>query len=100
MMSAVVCDKYGPPEVLRATRVPIPSPKSDEVRVRIRASAVTASDIFIRSAKVGLALQLPFRLMMGLTKPRHPIVGFVFSGVIDEVGEDSGGSSPAIRSTV
>ncbi len=88
MMSAVVCDRYGPPEVLRVTMVPIPAPKPDEVRVRIHASAVTASDIFIRSAKVGLALQIPFRLMMGLTKPRHPIVGFVFSGVIDEVGEE------------
>lgn len=44
------------------------------------------SDVFIRSARVGPLLQIPFRLMMGITKPRAPIVGFVFSGVIDQIG--------------
>jgi NADPH:quinone reductase-like Zn-dependent oxidoreductase len=86
-MNAVVCDRYGSPEVLRVTQVPTPSPRSDEVRVQIAASAVTASDIFIRSGSVPLMLQVPFRLMMGITKPRHAVEGFVFSGVIDEVGQ-------------
>ena len=85
-MTAVVCEKYGPPEVLRITKVARPYPKIDEVCVRICASAVTASDIFIRSARVTPALQIPFRLMMGITKPRHSVVGFVFSGIITEVG--------------
>jgi NADPH:quinone reductase-like Zn-dependent oxidoreductase len=57
------------------------------VRIRIVASAVTASDIYIRSANLPARVQVPFRLMMGLTKPRRPILGFVFSGVIDEVGQ-------------
>ncbi|HEY3437366.1 MAG TPA: hypothetical protein VGK35_06735, partial [Actinotalea sp.] len=52
MMTAAVCDRYGPPEVLRISQVPTPSPRPDEVRIRIHASAVTASDIFIRSAHV------------------------------------------------
>jgi NADPH:quinone reductase-like Zn-dependent oxidoreductase len=85
-MKAVVSDRYGPPEVLRVVDVPRPSPKPGEVRIRIVASAVTASDIFIRSAHVTPMLQVPFRLMIGVTKPRHPILGFVFSGVVDEVG--------------
>jgi len=85
-MKAAVCDRYGPPEVLRVCEVRRPSPRPDEVRIRILASAVTASDIFIRSARVTARLQIPFRLMMGLTRPRHPILGFVFSGVIDETG--------------
>jgi NADPH:quinone reductase-like Zn-dependent oxidoreductase len=85
-MKAAVCDRYGPPEVLRVCEVPRPSPRPDEVRIRILASAVTASDIFIRSARVTARLQIPFRLMMGLTRPRHPILGFVFSGIIDETG--------------
>ena len=85
-MKAAVCARYGPPENLRVCVVPRPSPEPDEVRVRIRASAVTASDIFIRSARVTARLQVPFRLMMGLLGPRHPIIGFVFSGVVDEVG--------------
>ena len=88
-MKAAVCDRYGPPEVLRVCEVPKPSPRPNEVRIRILASAVTASDIFIRSARVTARLQIPFRLMMGLTRPRHPIVGFVFSGVIDETGVET-----------
>lgn len=86
-MRAVIADRYGPPEVLHPGQVPTPSPEPDELRIRILASAVTASDIFIRSARVTPVLQVPFRLMMGLTRPRHPVPGFVFSGVVDEVGE-------------
>ena len=86
-MDAAVCRKYGPPEVLQITKVARPFPKPDEVCIRIHASAVTASDIFIRSARVTPGLQIPFRLMMGFTKPRHSIVGFVFSGVVDEAGK-------------
>jgi NADPH:quinone reductase-like Zn-dependent oxidoreductase len=85
-MTAVVSDRYGPPEVLRVRQVRTPSPGRDELRIRIIASAVTASDIYIRSANVGARLQVPFRLMMGVTKPRHPILGFIFSGVVDETG--------------
>ena len=85
-MRAVSCPKYGPPEVLRLVDVPVPSPTPDQVRIRIHAAGVTMSDVFIRSARVGPLLQIPFRLMMGITRPRAPIVGFVFSGVVDQVG--------------
>jgi NADPH:quinone reductase-like Zn-dependent oxidoreductase len=85
-MKAVACPKYGPPEVLRLVEVPVPSPTPEQVRIRIHAAGVTMSDIFIRSARVTPLLQIPFRLMMGITKPRAPVVGFVFSGVIDQVG--------------
>jgi NADPH:quinone reductase-like Zn-dependent oxidoreductase len=86
-MKAVACSGYGPPEVLRLTEYPIPTPRPDQVRIRIHAAGVTMSDIFIRSARLPLLTQIPFRLVMGITKPRAPIVGFVFSGVIDQVGE-------------
>jgi NADPH:quinone reductase-like Zn-dependent oxidoreductase len=85
-MKAVACPKYGPPDVLRLVDVPVPSPTPDQVRIRIHAAGVTMSDVFIRSARVRPLLQIPFRLMMGVTRPRAPIVGFVFSGVIDQVG--------------
>jgi NADPH:quinone reductase-like Zn-dependent oxidoreductase len=88
-MKAVACPKYGPPEVLRLVDVPVPSAAPDQVRIRIHAAGVTMSDIFIRSAHVGPLLQVPFRLMMGITKPRAPIVGFVFSGVIDQAGTET-----------
>lgn len=89
-MTAAVADRYGPPEVLTLRTVPAPSARWDEVRVRVAASAVTASDIFIRSAQVSPRLQVPFRLMMGVTRPRNPILGFVFSGVVDQVGPGTG----------
>ena len=93
-MTAVGSDRYGPPEVLRARRVQTPSPRPDEVRIRIVASAVTASDIYIRSANLPARVQVPFRVMMGVTKPRRPILGFVFSGVIDEVGPKTSRFNP------
>ena len=88
-MRAVVAERYGPPEVMRLTEKARPTAGPKEVRVRVLASAVTQSDIFIRSARVNPLLQIPFRLMIGLTKPRNPILGFVFSGVIDSVGSEA-----------
>ena len=93
-MRAVHADRYGPPEVLHIDQLPVPEPKPNEIRVRILASAVTASDIFIRSAQVTPRLQIPFRLMMGITKPRQPILGFVFSGIVDATGADTSRFSP------
>ncbi len=85
-MKAVTCPKYGPAEVLRIIEASVPSPEPDQVRVRIHAAGVTMSDVFIRSARLNLLLQIPFRLMIGIRGPRVPIVGFAFSGVIDQVG--------------
>lgn len=85
-MRTVYAAHYGPPEVLQFRQRLIPEPGPSQVRVRILAAGATASDIFIRSGEVGPRLQIPFRLMMGITKPRQPILGFVFSGVVDAVG--------------
>ena len=85
-MKAVICTKYGPPEVLQIKEVEKPFPKDDEVLIRIYASAVTDSDIFIRSSNVPFRVIIPFRLMIGILKPRNEIVGEVFSGVIEQVG--------------
>jgi NADPH:quinone reductase-like Zn-dependent oxidoreductase len=46
-MRAVICTKYGPPEVLPLKDLPKPTPKSTEVCIKIFATAVTASDLFI-----------------------------------------------------
>jgi len=87
-MRAVVCTKYGPPEVLQLKEVEKPSPKRDEVCVKIYASAVTASDIYIRGSQLPLRFWLPMRLILGLTKPRRPILGMVLAGEIESVGKD------------
>jgi NADPH:quinone reductase-like Zn-dependent oxidoreductase len=85
-MKAVVCTKYGPPEVLRIVQYKKPIPRDDEVLINIYATSVTNSDIFIRSSKVSLRLLIPFRMMMGVRKPRREIIGEVLSGVVSEVG--------------
>ena len=86
IMKAIVCEKYGSPEVLHLTHCNKPSPKEDEVLIKIFAASVTNSDIFIRSAKVSLLLMIPFRLKMGLRKPRNPVIGEVFAGIIEYAG--------------
>lgn len=87
-MKAIVCPKYGPPEVLRLEDVPKPVPANDEVRIKVHATAVTASDIFIRGSQVPIQLLIPMRLMIGLTKPRKSIIGLVLAGEVESVGVD------------
>jgi len=87
-MKAIICTKYGPPEVLHLEDVEKPTPKNDEVLIKIHATAVTASDIFIRSSNVPLYVLIPMRLMLGIFKPKMSIIGLVLSGEIESVGKD------------
>jgi NADPH:quinone reductase-like Zn-dependent oxidoreductase len=87
-MKAVVCTKYGLPEVLQLKEVAQPEPTDNEVLIKIYATAVTASDIFIRSCRVAPHLWLPMRLMIGLTRPRNPIIGLVLAGEIESAGKN------------
>jgi NADPH:quinone reductase-like Zn-dependent oxidoreductase len=63
-----------------------PEPKDDEVLIKIFATSVTNSDLFIRGSKIPLRFLIPMRIMMGLFKPRKEIIGEVLSGEIVEVG--------------
>ena len=85
-MKAVVCTKYGPPEVLRIVQYKKPIPKDDEVLINIYATSVTNSDIFIRSSRISLQYLIPMRIMIGIRKPRKEIIGEVFSGIVTEIG--------------
>jgi NADPH:quinone reductase-like Zn-dependent oxidoreductase len=87
-MKAVICEKYGEPEVLKLTEVPKPIPNNNEVCVKIHATAVTNSDIFIRSSKLPFPIIIPFRLMIGITRPRKSIIGLVYSGEIETIGKN------------
>jgi NADPH:quinone reductase-like Zn-dependent oxidoreductase len=85
-MKAAVCTKYGPPDVLKLVERPRPVPRQGEVLIRIRAASVTNSDIFIRSSVVPWTVLVPMRIMMGIRRPRHEILGEVLSGVVEAVG--------------
>ncbi len=87
-MKAIVCTKYGPPEVLQLQEVEKPTPRNNEVCIKIFATAVTSSDCLIRGSKVPLRLWLPMRLVIGFTKPRNPILGMVFAGEVESVGTE------------
>lgn len=86
-MKAIVCTKYGPPDVLQLKEVEQTTPKRHEVRIRIYATAVTLSDCIVRRGKIPIKLWIPFRLAVGLTKPRK-ILGMVLAGEIETVGKD------------
>lgn len=80
-MKAVVCEKYGPPEALAIKDVPKPSPRADEVLIRIRASTVTATDCLIRKGEPAWS-----RVILGLSRPRNPILGIEMAGEVEAVG--------------
>ena len=86
-MKAVICTKYGKPDVLKIKEVAKPTPKENEVCIKIHATAVTASDIFIRSSNLPILYKIPMRLMLGISKPRKSIIGLVFSGEIESIGK-------------
>jgi NADPH:quinone reductase-like Zn-dependent oxidoreductase len=86
-MKAVVCNKYGPPEVLQVIDMPKPDPKVHEVCVKNFATAVTGSDVLIRNAYMPFFMRLMFRLMIGIRRPRKPVLGLVFAGEIESLGK-------------
>ena len=87
-MKAIVCTRYGPPEVLQLQEIPKPIPKDNEVLVRIHATTVQAGDVRARSFTFAPWIWLLVRVMFGLTKPRKTIPGSEFAGVIEAVGKD------------
>ena len=88
-MRAIVWTKYGPPDVLQLKEVEKPTPKENEVLVRVHATTVTAGDCEMRSLKFPLFLSIPMRVYVGLRKPtRITIPGMELAGEIETVGKD------------
>jgi len=88
-LKAVVCTRYGPPEVLQVKELATPVPRKNEVRIRISATAVTSSDCYLRGLRLSPAYRIMARLTIGWNAPRQPVLGLVLSGEIDSLGPDA-----------
>ena len=92
-MKAVICPKYGLPEVLQIRQVERPIPKSNEVLIKIYATTVHIGDTKIRGFKPGMGFFLDLlvkpmmRIIIGFRGPRKKILGMELAGEIEAVGE-------------
>jgi NADPH:quinone reductase-like Zn-dependent oxidoreductase len=77
-MKAIVYTKFGPPNVLHLQEVKKPSPKANEVLIKIYATAVTKEDPDMRASPG----------FNGLLRPRHPILGQELAGEVEAIGKD------------
>jgi NADPH:quinone reductase-like Zn-dependent oxidoreductase len=88
-MRAIVWTAYGPPDVLQIQEVATPTPKEDEVLIRIYATTVTTGDCEQRSLQLPVWQALPMRTYVGLKRPeRIRILGMELAGEIESVGKD------------
>ncbi len=87
-MKAVICTKYGPPEVLKQVRLKKPTPKKNEVLIKIKATSVTMADHRLRSFDIPKGLALPVRLAVGWNKPKYAVLGMEMSGIIEAIGSN------------
>ena len=90
-MKAIVCTKYGPPEVLQLAEVPKPMPKDNEILIKNHATTVILGDCELRGFNFpafGFGFRLLVRLGFGIRGPRKRILGQQLAGVVEEVGSD------------
>lgn len=93
IMKAVICTKYGEPEVLKIMDIPKPQPKDNEVLIKTMATTVHIGDTKIRRFEpdLGPIIDIFFkplmRIMVGFKGPRKKILGMELAGVIESIGK-------------
>lgn len=85
-MKAYIYRRYGGPEVLELAQMPTPTPKPDDILVRIRATTVSSADWRVRSLALPRGFGWLGRPIFGVFKPRQPVLGTEFSGIVEAVG--------------
>jgi len=81
-MKAIVCTKYGAPDMLQLKEVEKPTPKDKELLIKMYATSVTSGDARIRRADPPI-----IKLIFGFKKPRNSILGVVVSGEVESIGK-------------
>ncbi|QOS78055.1 NAD(P)-dependent alcohol dehydrogenase [Paenibacillus sp. JNUCC31] len=87
-MKAIVCTKYGSPDVLKLMDIAKDSPKNREIQIKIHATTVTSGDCRVRGFKSPLLYWIPMRLFLGISKPRNSVLGVELAGEVVAIGED------------
>ncbi|WP_309118551.1 NAD(P)-dependent alcohol dehydrogenase [Paenibacillus sp.] len=85
-MKAVVCTKYGGPDVLKLAEVEKPVPKGNEILVKVHATTVASGDLRVRGFVSPVLFWLPMRIVLGISKPRNAVLGVELAGEVVDVG--------------
>ncbi|UCE80696.1 MAG: NAD(P)-dependent alcohol dehydrogenase [Methanobacteriota archaeon] len=86
-MRAIVCTKYGPPDVLQLREVAKPVPNDHDVLVKVHATTAFMGDCELRGLRFPFAMRTLIRLGFGIRRPRKKILGQEFAGVVESVGK-------------
>ena len=85
-MKAAICTQYGSSNVIEIMERPKPTISSNEVLIKVMASAVNSGDVRVRGLMVNPLLKIVMRMVLGWKKPRKDILGVALSGIIEEIG--------------
>lgn len=96
-MHAIICPRYGAPNVLRSADLALPEPKRGEIRIKVHATTVSAADCRIRGLRSPPGYKLIARLALGINGPRQKVLGGTIAGVVDEIGDGVETFVPGMR---
>ena len=85
-MRAAVVHRFGGPDVVAVERMPRPEPRDGEILVRVHAASVSIADHRMRARDVPRGLRIPTMLALGMTRPRHQVLGMDAAGTVAQVG--------------